>query len=268
MSTFNGFSQEVFECCKESERIRIPITSLKKLRLKIEPTLKKMNSNISGHVSRTKIPGTDYYNDWAWLYFNTIGTGAYRHSQLTVNISPSRIYTGVNLRRRTECKKFQTDVSKAGNEWLFEQIINTLGGREWIITTRGESWEQVPRRYSQHELRGMLLDPELYWINACFEKKEPIVRTATIADEILRIFKELYNIYALASYNKITAQPKPKSTVYKPKISIDSKEYIPKSDEKIRSDVKNFLLSLRTAKKPGKTRCPEEETSISLREQR
>jgi len=258
MSAFDGFPQEVFECCEESEKIRIPINSLKKLRSEIEPEFKKMNSNLSGHVSRTKIPGTNDYNEWAWLYFNTIGPGAYRHSQLTVNISPSRVYVGVNLRRRSECRNFQNEIRKTGNEWLLEQIVNTLSGREWIILTTEDRWweKQVPRRYSPHELRGLLLDPQLYWINACFERNEPLVRTARIADEILQIFKELYNIYALTSYNKIIPQPRPKSKVYKPKISIDSREYTPKSDEEIRSDVQRFLSSLRTKKEPGKTHMP------------
>lgn len=230
---------------------------MKKLKLEIEPRLKKINPNLSGHVSRTKIPGTNYYNGWAWLYFNTIGPGAYRYSQLTVNISPPRVYVGVNLRRKSECKKFQSEIRKEENEWLLEQIISALSGREWIISTRGDWWEeQIPRRYSPQELRGILLDPELYWINACFEKNEPIVSTSIISSEILQIFKELHNIYALASNNKIILQPKPKSRVYKPEITIDSGESAPKSDEKIQSDVKRFLSSLKTTMKTGRTHLP------------
>jgi len=257
MSPFDGFSKKIFEYCQPSEKIRVPINSLKELKLEIEPRLKRLNSDLSGHVSKTKVPGTNYYNGWAWLYFNTIGPGAYRYSQLTVNISPSRVYAGVNLRRRSERYIFQGEIRKEENEWLFQQIIRTLGGREWIFSTREDGWEdQIPRRYSLQELRGLLLDSELYWINACFEKMEPVVGTGRISSEISRIFEELYNIYALASASKVIPQPKPKSGPYEPKITIDSKKSVPKSDEKIQSDVKRFLLSLKTSKKVGATHFP------------
>ena len=140
---------------------------------------------------------------------------------------------------------------------MFQQILRTLSGREWIFSTRDGGWEkQVPRRYSLQELRGLLLDPELYWINACFEKTEPVVGTARISSEILRIFEELYNIYALASGNAIIPQPKPKSRPYEPKVALDSRESVPKSDEEIQSDVRRFLSFLKTSKKPSKTHLP------------
>ena len=132
-----------------------------------------------------------------------------------------------------------------------------MSGREWIISTREDWWEeQVARRHSPHELRGILLDPELYWINACFEKNEPIVSTSRITAEVLQILKELYNIYALASNSKIILQPKPKSRAYEPEITIDSGESVLRSDEKARSDTKRFLSSLRTPKKHGTTHLP------------
>ena len=254
MSPFDGFSKEVFESCEESEKIRVPINSLKRLQSEIEPRLKAMNSGLIGHVSRTKRAGTNDYNGWAWLYFNTIGTGAYRYSQLTVNISPFRVYAGVNLRRKTECYALQSKIRKEKNEWLLQQIMRTLGSREWIFSTRNDGWtDQIPRRYSPQELRGLLLDPELYWINACFEEDEPIVRTTRIGGEIARIFRELYNIYALASNNKIISQPKPKSESFEPKVVVDSGQSVPKSDEKMRSDIERFLSSLEAFREISRT---------------
>lgn len=112
MSPFDGFSKKIFECCHPSEKIRVPINSLKELKLVIEPKLKRFNSDLSGHVSRTKAQGTNDYYSWAWLYFSTIGTGAYRYSQLTANISPSRIYAGVCLLRKSECYRFESEIKK------------------------------------------------------------------------------------------------------------------------------------------------------------
>jgi len=254
MAPFKGFSKQVFECCKPSEKIRVPINRLKELQSEIEPRLKRINPQISGHVSKIKVAGTNIYNDWAWLYFNTIGPGAYRHSQLTVNVSPSRVYVGVNLRRKIECRTFQSKIKKEENEELLRQIIRTLGGREWIITTREESWEdQTPRWYSPTELRGILFDPELHWINACFEKDGKLVGTRRISNEIMRIFTELYNIYALASNNEVVSQPRPKSKVYKPIIAIDFGKTALRSDERRRSDTKAFLASLKAISKTRKT---------------
>jgi len=253
MTTFNGFSEEIFECCEASEKIRKPINALKELQSEIEPELKRINPNLSGHVSKTKIAGTNSYNDWAWLYFNTIGPRAYRHSQITVNVSPDRLYVGANLRILSEYLAFRNEIEKEENRLLFEQIIDTLSGREWIISKQGDWWErQTPRSYSSEELRGILLDPELYWINACFEKNEPILRDRRILDEIIQIFKELYNIYALSSGNRTILQPKPKYKVFEHEIIVDSEEYLPKSDSQIMLEAKKFLSSLKSTKKLGK----------------
>lgn len=266
MSPFGGFSKEIFESCEPSEKIKIPISSLKKLKFVIEPKLNRLNPNLIGHVSRTKIPGTNYYNDWAWLYFNTIGPGAYRYSQLTINLSPSRVYVGVNLRRPSENTRFRNAIKKEENAWLLEHIVRTLGGREWVISTREDWWEeQEPRRYSQEELRGLLFDPELYWINACYEKDNPIVNTSRISSEILQIFNELYNIYALASDNVVIQQPKPAEKVYEPRIRVDSIETLPKSDEEIRSNVGHFLSSLETPKSPSERHLPGKRDQIIVK---
>lgn len=239
---------------------------MKRLKFEIEPELKKINPKLTGHVSRTKVPGTNDYNHWAWLYFNTIGPGAYRYSQLTVNVSPDRLYVGVNLRRPFEYWAFREEIEKEENTSFFEQITNTLSGREWIITKRGDSWrKQIPRRYSTQELRGILFNPELYWVNACFEKNEPILGGRRIVDEIVQIFKELYNIYALASANKTILQPKPKYKVFKHEMFVDSEQSLPKSDSRIMLEAKRFLSSLKSAEKIGKLHLPRRKDQYSVK---
>lgn len=264
MAPFNGFSEEVFECCKPSERIRKPINTLKDLQLEIEPELKKVNPALIGHVSRTKKKGTNEYYDWAWLYFNTIGTEAYRYSQLTVNISPTRVYVGVNVRTSSEYLKFREEIEKVENRLLFEQILKTLSGREWIIPM--DDWEEeTPKRYSIEEIRGILSYPHLFWINACFEKDEPILKTRIIANEIVQIFKELYNIYGLASNNQTILQPEPKYGVFKQEMLVDFEESSPKSDESVALEVKKFLSSLETIDKLGECRLPKKRDQYSIR---
>lgn len=258
MKAFDGFSEEIFQCCKPSEKIRIPINALKELKFEIEPELKKINPSLIGHVSRTKKKGTNEYYDWAWLYYNTKDIEAYRYSQLTVNISPDRLYVGVNIRTYSEHEAFFNGIGKEENSNLFQQIARTLSGREWIISTSyDESWEQeTPRRYSVEELRGRLLDPYLRWINACFDKDEQIVKTSKIADQIVQIFKELYNIYALASDNETTLQPDPKFGVFKQKIVVDSEESKPESDENAMLKIEEFLSGLETSGKQDNYHLP------------
>jgi len=266
MSGFVGFSQEVFESCEPSERIRTPIRALKRLKEEIEPRLRRMNPNLSGHVSRTKVPGTNEYNDWAWLYFNTIGTGAYRYSQLTVNVSPTRLYVGVNIKRPFEYYLLQKEIRKEENSALFEQIINTLSGREWIVTRKNGNWEsEEPRRYSPQEIRGLLLSRDLYWINAVFEKDNPILGTRHIVNEIIEIFTDLYNIYAFASENDIIPQPMPKNGIFTHTIIPDAEESAPKSDQAIRDEVLRFLASLSSVRESGKFHLPGRKDQYSIK---
>jgi hypothetical protein len=245
--TFNGFSNRVFEHCRPSEKIRVPIETLKELNNLIEPRLKKINPRLIGHVSRTKQKGTDKYNDWAWLYYNTFETEAYRYSQLTVNISPECLYVGLCLRKHSEYLLFRNEIEKKKNEAMFDKIVKTLSGREWTISEQNEDGG-LPRRYTTQELKGILLNPRIYWINACFRKNDPIVKTSKIADEIVQIFRELYNIYALASNNMTSSQPNPKLGVFKPKTIIDEEETETKTDEIMLSETREFLKSLKTSK--------------------
>jgi hypothetical protein len=252
---FNGFSKRVFEHCRPSEKIRVPIETLKELDNEIEPILKKVNPKLVGHVSKIKIKGTNKYNDWAWLYYNTFETEAYRYSQLTVNISPEYLYVGLCLRKHSECLLFRSEIEKKKNEAMFDKIVKTLSGREWAISERDEDWE-LPRRYTTLELKGILLNPNLYWINACFRKNDPIVKTGRIAEEVVQIFRELYNIYALASDNRTSLQPNPKLGVFKPETIVDEEETETKTDETMLSETREFLKSLKTSKNSSKIHLP------------
>ena len=266
MVGFQGFPIGIFNNCEASANIRIPINILKQLKLEIEPKLKRINIKITGHVSRTKIPGTNEYNDWAWLYFNTIGRGAYRYSQLTVNISPNRLYVGVNLRRLFEYENFRSEVNKEENRLLFENILNSLSGREWIVSYRRDWWEeQSSRRYTPQEIYGILLNPNLYWINAAFEKNDPMLRNTEIVDEILQTFKELYNIYALASGNNVIRQPKPRDGVFQHETFIDQSRSIPKSDVDIMLETRNFLKSLISVDKNKKYNLPKRKDQYTVK---
>lgn len=265
MTPFNGFPNEVFESCEPSERIRKPINALKELKVEIEPELKKLNPALIGHVSRTKKQGTNEYQDWAWLYFNTVGVKAYRYSQLTVNISPTRLYVGVDIRTYPENRTFRNQIEKEENRLLFEQILQTLSGREWIIPMGGEWEEQTPRRYSIEEVRGILSNPYLGWINACFEKNEQILRTKMVADEIVQIFKELYNLFALASGNQTIQQPHPKHGIFQQEIAVDPAESPPKSDDDSMLEIKRFLSDLETIDKLGECKLPKKRDQYSIK---
>jgi hypothetical protein len=254
MTPFKGFSEEVFQCCRPSEKIRKPIAKLKELQEVLEPELREFNPRIIGHVSRTKQKGTNYYHSWAWLYFNTFEKEAYRYSQLTVNISPTRLFVGVNVRTSAEYQSYHKQIR--GNNQLFDQMLATLSGREWIITANGD-WEKlVSRRYPIEELRGELLKPQLFWINACFDKDEETLRDESIVKEILCIFKELYNIYAFASGNDTITQPSPKNGVFKPEITVESEESPLESDQDELERTKLFLLSLSAAPNSGTFHLP------------
>jgi hypothetical protein len=174
------------------------------------------------------------------------------------------MYVGVDLRTPFEWRKFQEEIKKVENAQLFDQLLRSLSGREWIIPIDG--WEEeVPRRYSVEELRGMLLDPQLSWINACFEKDEPVLKTRKVADQVVQIFKELYNIYALASDNQTILQPEPKDGVFEPEMLVDSAESSPKSDEDATSEMKKFLSSLKTTDRSGESYLPKKSDQYSIK---
>jgi hypothetical protein len=204
---FNGISEDIFNCCERSKKIRIPINMLKELREEIEPELKKINPEIKGHVSRIKDRGTNNYRNWAWLYFNTQPREAYKFSQLSVNVSPRRLYVGVDIRTSSEYQNYRKEVMRLENKSQIENDLRILSERDLFVSTEADNWDNaIARKHSVEELRGDLLTPALFWINVPFEKIDPRLRNKSIAKEIVKIFKDLYNIYAFASGNKTISQ--------------------------------------------------------------
>ena len=243
MLSFSGIPEQLFSCCERSHKIKKPIAKLKELQAFLQPEMEKLNPAITSHVSRTKTMGTNEYNDWAWLYFSTIGREAFRFSQLTVNMSPSALFAGVNVRTSREYSVYRRRIDE--NPLLFEQILCGLSGREWIITDDGDWEKKVPRRFTIEELRGELLKPRLFWINATFKKTDSILMSGKTTTEIFNIFKDLYNIYALASGNETITQPSPKEGVFETGILVESDESYPRSDSEEMQRIGIFLSSLK-----------------------
>lgn len=256
MPEFTGFPEEAFNCCERSKKIRTPINILKNLRAVVEPELRKINPKISGHVSRIKERASNTYRDWAWLYFNTEPKEAYRYSQLTVNISPNRLYVGMDIRTSVEYRNYRKKVIDNENAEIFENAIKTLSTRNLFVAVEWNDWETaVARKHSVEELRGDLLVPELFWINVPFEKDDPILRQKSFAKEVVSIFKDLYNIYAFASGNKPVLQNPPKKSFVSPVVVEEIDTTIEPWEGKI-GKVEDFLNSLKTTLKPAAYHLP------------
>ncbi len=246
MSEFNGFPEEGFNCCERSEKIRTPINILKSLRAVVEPELRKINPKINGHVSRIKERASNTYRDWAWLYFNTEPKEAYRYSQLTVNISPNRLYVGMDIRTSAEYRNYRKKVLDNENAEIFENAIRILSTRDLFVSTEWDNWETaVARKHSVEELRGDLLVPELFWINIPFEKDDPRLQHKSFAKEVVSIFKDLYNIYAFASGNKPILQTPSKRSFVSPVVVEEIDTIIEPQESKTRK-MDDFLNSLKT----------------------
>lgn len=247
MHEFSGFPESMFDYVNPSEDIRVPIRKLMELKAVLTPKLRTLNSDLIGHVSRTKRPGTNDYNDWAWLYYSTIGSGAYRRTQLTVNISPARVYVGLNLRRSSEAAKFHRKIQKPEHYLVFNRIIDSLSRKEWIISWENENWEYYEKIFhSSHELTGLLQDPELYWINYYFDKGERILESPEIVDEIFSVFKILYNIYALAMDDPLIEQTIPPEVPDISEVELDIEDPDIDSDAEIANKIDEFISSLQT----------------------
>lgn len=265
MSQFNGITKQVFDSCQKSEKIRIPIAMLKDLRAVVEPELRKINPTITGHVSRVKDRGTNNYRNWAWLYFNTQPKEPYRYSQLAVNISPKRFYVGVDVRTPSEYRTFKKEIVKEANNALFENLAKVLSRRQLFFSDVNDPWEQEPLYYSVEELKGQLLSPSLSWINIPFEKDDPKLNDKHIADEVVEIFKDLYNILALASDNK----PYFNETIGKPSFvnsifidTVDSKVDAAQSDQR---EITVFLNSLHTSTQQTNHKLPSKNNQILVK---
>jgi len=223
MAPFEGFHQSIFDSCEASSKINNAREALEELRIEIEPKIKKLNPKLNGKISEAKqrSQGTVVWTDWAWLMFTMAPLGGKKSSrpgtpigasnltQLTVNLSRERVYTGLCLRKNSDKNRLQEKLRETENKMLYEEIVNSLSGRRWIICNQKEGFSSKSARfYSAEDLRGKLLDPKLYWINASFSRDENIVSESRIAKEIFNVFKELYNLYALATNTTLIVQPR------------------------------------------------------------
>jgi hypothetical protein len=138
-------------------------------------------------------------------------------------------------------------------------------GREWLFCPPDLSWEELePQRYSIGELRDLLKDDSLYWINACNERDDPILRSQRIVNEILEILLELYNIYAIASGNPVIPQPQPTQGIYKREVENDY-EKSPKDDFTRLQETREFIESLSPTKKQKNFNLPSKSDQYIVR---
>lgn len=246
MSEFNGILESVFDCCVPSEDIRIPINILKALQEFIEPELRVINPYLIGHVSRIKKRGTNDYNDWAWLYFNAQPHDACKFTQLTVNISPARLYVGLHIRTSKEFQNLQKNILKPVNSLKLENSLAALSLRDLFFATDDDDWEtSVQRQYSVEELKGKIQMPQLFWINVAFEKNDSALRRKSIAKTIVQIFTELYNIFALATDNETMQQVVSNRKSFVPDIVVDKVDSSIESQKTDEDIVRDFLQSLK-----------------------
>jgi uncharacterized protein YktB (UPF0637 family) len=241
MSPFNGISAEVFASCQKSEKLRIPINILKDLQRIIEPELQKINPEITGHVSRIKKRASNNYRDWAWLYFNTHVKEAYRYSELAVNISPNHMFVGIGVRNSNEYKNYKDQIMKPENAQLLENLASTLSTRELFFSIESGTWDDIPRKHSVEELKGLLLTPNLFWINIPFEKDDPKLTRKELPNEIVEIFKDLYNVFAFASGNK-TIQQAPNKHPFVPQVVVDNNDLTTESDDSDELLIADFIF--------------------------
>lgn len=90
----------------------------------------------------------------------------------------------------------------------------------------------------------MLSRKSFYWINACFQKKDHILRKSSIINVIFEIFSELYNIFALASKNKTIPQPNPKLGIFKHAMIYDPEDSKLLPETKRMREVSTFISGL------------------------
>lgn len=102
-------------------------------------------------------------------------------------------------------------------------------------------------------MRGLLLDPELDWINARFARDDRVVGASKIADEVVEVFRILFNIYALATGLQPTKQLKPSEKPWKMPVETDTANKRIETDEKLMLDVKKLMASVAAGKPPKTT---------------
>ena len=249
------------------------------LRINLEPLLQKqLNSRIHGIVTRAKTQGTNSFVNWSTLMFTNAPLAkrpspfhgkplrAHELTQLSVNINSQELAAGLCIKKRSDIRRLRYALEKEANETLFDQITRTLAGREIAIWEKGEYWlPRKPRYYSEKELRIELLNPKLYWINAVFRKDLPMVPTRRIMNEILVVFNELFNVYALSLNLQLIKQPKPKSSPPKIEPTIfDKPEKHIDTDQDIIDMTQKMLAAMGHKKLPKKATSPSRDDSYRV----
>ena len=270
---FRGFSKEIFDSCKASPAINNVRDALERLRLFVEPEMKKLNPRLNGKVSEAKqrMRGGVGWTDWAWLMFTLapLGSkdssrpgkpiGAGKLTQLTVNMSKKRLYAGLCLRTYSDRVRLQEALRGPEYDELFEEIAYSLSGRRWIITRTHEDFSEKRARYfSTEDLHGKLLDPRLRWINASFSRNDQMVSTRRISTEIVSVFTELFNLFALANAIHTIDQPKP--TRHPPhtlEVLVDMPPSRVVSDEEEIQSTLNYLAKLKIKAQPSRIVIPK-----------
>ncbi len=261
-AVFLGFTKDIFDSCEtETDKINHVRDRLEQLKDVIEPKMQKLDNRLHGIVSKPKWQGTNDYTDWAWLMFTIAPLAksgpwkdkplrANKLSQLTVNVSRDYLYVGLELKRSKDVWSLHDKLKS--NPGLFDDIVLSLGSMPWDITKHGEDFGE-PKYRDKSELRGALLDPEFYWINTGFARDDHVVGTSKIADEVVKVFRVLFNIYALATGLQPTKQPKPSRKPWKMLVETDTANKRVETDEELIQDVKKMMASVAHGKPPKTT---------------
>jgi hypothetical protein len=267
-SVFRGFSNKGFASCETgTDKIEYACEELEKFRLSLEPLVQELSPRLHGIVSRPTKQGTsrrseDHFQEWAWLMFTNAEIGdsgkpleASERTQLTINMSRDCLYVGLCLRRRSDDRRLRENLERETNEKLFDAIVRSLGTKEWILTTREQSFdEEEPRYYEESELRTFLLDPKAFWFNVRLEKEDVVRKRTKIVEQVFEIFRILYNIYALAVGTKVQSQPRPKTKPWKMPLVQDNESSEVETDDELMASIANLLSNLGVGNAPGRTK--------------
>jgi len=273
-TVFTGFDDETFNACETgTSSIKKACGKLESLRMTIEPRLRQLNSKLHGLVSRPRVQGgkkgsTYSWQRWAWLMFTDAPLAkspqwkgnplrANLKTQLTVNISRKHLYVGLKLKQRKDVMRLRKELENEENKEIFDSIVASLSSREWIITERDEHFDrEEPQRYEARELRSYLLDPELDWFNARFDRNDPAVNTGEFADRVADVFTQLYNVYALArGYETVLVEGRPPTPRRLP-LEHDDGEADVETDEELGKRIEAILSTLGTGKPPPSAKVP------------
>ena len=125
--------------------------------------------------------------------------------------------------------------------------------------------KEHPQQARALELRFEVLNSKLYWINAVFSKNSQIVGTSKIVGEIIVVFSELYNLFALAQNLLLIDQPKPYSHPHKiySVVTEDQSNRV-ESDREIVTRTEEWLSGIGDREVPKKIVMPELEDTYLI----